>query len=87
MIHECLGKKTQKELKLSKEEDSRHYLLSTNELGNLVKEQIDLQVTDSQMNEARHRNQLDPCYKNVIRSQDPIEFFSGISQNTRVFTV
>ena len=49
MIHECLGKKTQKELKLNKEEDSRHYLLSTNELGNLVKEQIDLQVTDSQM--------------------------------------
>ena len=32
------------------------------------------------MNNARIRNQLDPYYKNVIRSKIPIEFFFEINQ-------
>ena len=60
---------------LNNEEDNRQYLLSDSELGNFVQQGIDLQVTGSRMNDARIRNQLDPHNKNVVRSQNPIEFF------------
>ena len=60
---------------LNNEEDNRQYLLSDSELRNFVQQGIDLQVTGSRMNDARIRNQLDPYNKNVVRSQNPTEFF------------
>ena len=54
-------------------------------LGNLVQEEIDLQVIDGQMNNAiiRISNQLNPYYKNIIRSQNAIDFFFILEINQR----
>ena len=68
---------------LNKKEDFRKYLLSTTKLGNIVQEEIDLQVTGGRMNDAiiRISNQLNPYYKNFIRSQNAIEFFFFLETN------
>ena len=41
--------------------------------GQLIEEEIVLQVTDARLNNAWIRDQLSPLYKNVLLSQDPFE--------------
>lgn len=48
------------------EEDLQKYLLASSEIEQLLQEEIDLQVTDRRLNDARVRNQLDSLYKNVL---------------------
>ena len=43
--------------------------MSTSEIGQLIQEEIYQQVTDGRLNNIRIRNQIDPLYKNFLRSQ------------------
>lgn len=40
-----------------------------------VQSAIDLEVTDSRLNDARIKHQLYSLYKNVLGSQNPLEIF------------
>ena len=57
---------------IKNEVDVRNYLLSTSKLGNLIQEEIDLQVTDGRLNHACIRNQLNSFYEKLSsKSKSP----------------
>ena len=59
----------------------KKYLLTSGKIGQHLKEEIDLQVTEGRLKDAQLRNQLDPLYKNVLRRQNPYEIvFKGMSR-------
>ena len=62
-------------------EDWQKNLLASDEIGQHLQEQTDLQVKDGRLNVACVRNQLDRLYKIVLRKQTPYKIvFIDISK-------
>lgn len=50
-------------MNVNNKEDLRNYWLSTSGIGEMVQNDIDLNITDGRLNDARVRHQLNPYYK------------------------
>ena len=49
--------------------------MATSDFGNEIQGELKLDRTDGKLNSASFRRKLDPISKNVIRNQNPIEFW------------
>ena len=56
-------------------EDVKKFLLATTDFGNKIHGELSLYGMDGKLDSATFRRKLDPISKNVIRNQNPMEFF------------
>ena len=54
-------------------EDVKNFLLATSDFGEEIQQQLDLYVSNNNLNEASFRRRLDRISENIIRNKNPIE--------------
>ena len=62
-------------MKIKSNKDLRDYVRFTTNNGHEVQSEIDLQLVDARLKDARIRYQPNPLHKNIFRSQNPLEVF------------
>ena len=54
-------------------EDVKNFLLATSDFGEEIQRQLDLYVSNNNLNEASFRSRLDRISENIIRNKNPTE--------------
>ena len=54
-------------------EDVKNFLLANSDFGEEIQQQLDLYVSNNNLNEASFRRRLDRISENIIRNKNPIE--------------